>query len=262
MGRSSLRNIAKLLDSFDIEISVDQLFIRDLKKSIELTENNNARKPSQTYKPSGMNCIRASYYQIKGVEPDKSDASYTLVGICNSGTDIHVRIQQAISNMKNNKINCEFIDVAKFVDQRGLSDLEIVGISGEETKLYDKKLNISFLSDGIIKYNNSYYIIEIKTENSYKWGTRDGVDPSHYQQATAYSLEFGLKNVLFIYVNRDNLDMKCYLFEVTGTMIQDLLGYIENCNNYLALNQVPPKEPVSKKACTYCMYKGRCDKEL
>ena len=261
MGRSSLRNIAKLLDSLNTEVSVEDSFLYDLKRSIELTNSKSAQFPSKTYKPSSMNCMRASYYQIKGVEPDPAKTSYTLVGICNSGTDIHVRVQQAISDMKNNKINCEFIDVADFVKQRELSNLEVVGKSGEETKLHDTKLNINFLSDGIVKYNNSYYIVEIKTENSFKWSNRMGVDPSHYQQATAYSLEFGLKNVLFIYVNRDNLDMKCYLFEVTGEMIQDLLGYIENCNNYLASNQLPPKETLSKKACTYCMYRERCEKE-
>lgn len=83
----------------------------------------------------------------------KGKASYQLEGICESGTDRHIRIQQAIENMKNVlNIDVEYIDVAEFVKQRNLTDLEIREKSGMETKLYHKKLNMSFMTDGIIRY--------------------------------------------------------------------------------------------------------------
>ena len=262
MPRKSLKNIAKLIDVVTDSLSVEESFLYDLKRSIEMTDEKDRRKPSQTYKPSGMNCIRASYYQIKGEDLDEEKSSYTIIGICNSGTDIHVRIQQAVEGMALNGMDCEYVDVAKFVKDRELTNLEIVGKSGEETKLFDKNLNISFLCDGIIKYKNKYYIIEFKTENSFKWNTRAGVDPSHYQQASTYSLELGLDDVMFIYINRDNLDMKSYLFHVTDEMRQNIIDYIETCENYIRINKVPPKEPISNKACVYCLYKGKCEKDL
>lgn len=227
-----------------------------------MTDEKNRHKPSQTYKPSMMNCIRASYYQIKGEDLDEEKSSYTLVGICNSGTDIHIRIQQAVEGMALNGIDCEYVNIAEFVKNRNLNHLEIKGKSGEETKLYDKNLNISFLCDGIIKYKNKYYIIEFKTENSFKWNNRSNVDPSHYQQAITYSLEFGLTDIIFVYISRDNLDMKCYLFHVTDSMKEKLTEYIILCDQYINDNKVPPKEPISKKACTYCLYKKRCEKDL
>jgi len=262
MSRSSLKNVCRLINTVKETLPVEQDFLNDLKRSIEMTADKSSGLPSKTYKPSGMNCIRASYYQISGIQPDEASSSYALVGICNSGTDIHVRIQTAVEQMKDNGMDCEYIDVAEFVRQRSLDDLTIVSKSGMETKLYHKKLNMSFMCDGIIKYHNHYYILELKTEGSFKFANRKDVDPSHYHQATAYSLAFGIDQVLFVYISRDVLDMKSFMFTVTGEMKQDLIGYIEECDGYVSRHVAPPKpEDVSKKACSYCMYKTQCKKD-
>lgn len=258
MSRSALKNIARLLK--EDNRSVEQCFLDDLKRSIELTDKKNSRMPSKTYKPSGMNCIRQSYYQIKGYEIDNSDSSSTLVGICESGTDRHERIQKAVASMKDNNIDCEYVDVASYVKSRNLADIEIVSQQGMETKLYHKKYNISFLCDGIIKYKGKYYILEIKTENSYKFMNRKEVDPSHYKQATAYSLAFGIDNVIFLYENRDICDKKAYMYTVTDDMRNKLVEYIETCDSYIQQDKVPPKPvDVPKKSCNYCSYKKYCE---
>ena len=76
----------------------------------------------------------------------KGKVSYQLEGICESGTDRHIRIQQTIENMKKVlNIDVEYIDVAEFVKQRNLTDLEIREKSGMETKLYHKKNLICLL---------------------------------------------------------------------------------------------------------------------
>lgn len=262
MARNSLKNVMRLIESAKETLLPEQEFLQDLKRSIEITADKNQGIPSKTYKPSSMNCIRASYYQLVGKEPDKEPSNYTVVGICNSGTDIHVRIQTAVEQMKDNGIDCEYIDVADFVKQRNLDYLSIVSKNGMETKLYHKKLNMSFMCDGIIKYKNHYYILELKTENSYKFINRKDVDPSHYQQGTAYSLAFGIDEVIFVYINRDVLDMKSFMFKVTDDMKQNLVGYIEECDGYVKRLIAPPKpEDVSKKTCNYCMYKSWCKKD-
>lgn len=262
MARNSLKNVCRLIQTARETLPPEQDFLTDLKRSIEMTDEKNSRLPSKTYKPSGMNCIRASYYQLTGTQPDPSSSNYTLVGICNSGTDIHVRIQTAVEQMKENGMDCEYIDVADFVIQRCLEDVNIISKNGMETKLYHKKLNMSFMCDGIIKYKNHYYILELKTENSYKFANRKDVDPSHYNQGIAYSLAFGIDQVLFVYINRDVLDMKAFMFNVTPEMKQNLIGYIEECDGYVDRKITPPKpENVSKKACSYCTYKTQCNKD-
>ena len=266
MARKSLKNIFNLIDAEKESLSAEQAFLNDLNRSIELTDEKNRRAGSKTYKPSGMNCIRQSYYVITGAEPDEANSNSTIIGICESGTDRHERIQSAVLSMKQNDMDCEYINVADFVRQRGLDEyLDIVKEpdfkKGEfETKLYHKSLNMSFLCDGIIKYKGHYYILEIKTEASFKFNERKGVDPSHHHQATAYSIAFGIDDVIFLYECRDNCTKKTFLFHVTDEMKQELIGYIEECDSYIKKLKVPPiPENVSKKACSYCQYKSKCN---
>ena len=266
MARQILKNILNLIDAEKAELPIEQAFLNDLCRSIEITDEKNSRPMSKTYKPSGINCIRQSYYVITGAQADERNSSNTIIGICESGSDRHERIQQAVLDMHHNDISCEYVNVANFVRQRGLDEyLDIVkepdfSKKEYETKLYHKTLNMSFLCDGIIRYKNHYYILEIKTESSYKFMNRNGVDPSHYHQATAYSIAFGINDVIFLYECRDNCNKKAFMFHVTDEMKQDLLGYIETCDSYVKKLKVPPKpDDVAKKTCSYCGFRKRCD---
>lgn len=262
MARNSLKNVARLIDDANKQLEPQDAFLADLKRSIELTANAENRKPSQSYKPSSMRCIRNMYYQMTGAEVDKADNSYSSVGICNSGSDIHIRIQSAVEDMKNNGIDCEYIDVADFVKSRHLEDLEILGKSGMETKLLHKKLNMHFLCDGIIRYKGVYYILEIKSEASFKWNQRKGVDIKHYNQGTAYSIAFNLPDVIFLYISRDMLDMKAYLFTPTDEQKHNLVGMISACDEYVAKKEVPMKPTnLTTRDCAYCSYRSLCNKE-
>lgn len=262
----NLKNIARLIETVNDTKPVEEQFLSDLKRSIELTAKKDSRKPSQTYKPSGMNCIRSMYYQVMGADCT-DEPNYTNIGICNSGSDIHERIQQAVIDMKANGMDCEYINVADYVRSRELPDIEIVKEpnfeAGEyETKLYNKKYNMSFLCDGIIRYKDKYYILELKTEASFKWQTRADVDPKHHKQGIAYSLNLGLDEVIFVYINRDVLDMKSFMFRVDDDMRQGLIDLVTECQGYCD-RQIPPPKPdnLTKYACKYCGYSSICSND-
>ena len=265
MARSSLKNIVNLVDALKEDLPVEQSFLNDLTRSIELTDEKNSRPGSKAYKPSGMNCIRQSYYVLTGAQADEHSSNSTIVGICESGSDRHERIQQAVLDMKANDMDCEYINVADFVRQRGLDEyLDIVkepdfSKQEYETKLYHKSLNMSFLCDGIIRYQGKYFILELKTESAYKFISRKGVDEKHYNQGISYSIAFGLDEVIFVYISRDVLDMKAYLFKPTAEQKQDLLGRISTCDTYVNQGKIPPKpDNAGPKLCSYCAYKTRC----
>ena len=259
MAKQSFKNICRLIDSAKEDIAPEQSFLGDLKRSIEMTNSKSSREPSKTYKPSSMACIRNMWYQVTGHPQDEGYMPYSLIGICNSGTDIHERTQKYVDDMKNNGIDCEYINVADYVRQRNLDYLEIVEQKGMETKLYHKALNISFLCDGIIRYKGKYYILELKTESSYKWQGRKDVDPKHYAQGTAYSVAFKIDQVIFVYINRDILDMKSFMFTPTQEMKDKLVNKILECDNYVNENKLPPiPEDVPKSACSYCSYRNSC----
>ena len=262
MARKSLKNVAKLIARANTVVPIEQQFIDDLKRSIELDADKDFRKPSMTYSPSGMGCIRAMYYKRTGVDV-VPDSSYTMIGICESGTDRHERIQNATSRMKDNGFDCEYIDVAEYVKSRGLdSYLDIVDKCGNETKLYDRNRHISFLCDGIIKYQGKYYIVEFKTESSFKWKDRKSVDPKHYNQATTYSLELQLDSVIFVYINRDIVDYKAYLYNVSESERERIRVLIDTCEQYVINKEVPPMpDDASDKKCAFCSYRECCKKE-
>lgn len=260
MARKSLKNVMKLIERANTEVPIEQQFLDDLKKSIEMSDIKHARKPSQSYKPSSMNCIRSMYYTVTGVEVEP-ESNYVLVGICEAGTDRHERIQNAIADMVNNGFDCTYVDVGEYVKSRGLP-LDIVEKQGNETKLFDPNRNISFLCDGIIKYQGQYYIVEFKTESSFKWKDRKGVDPKHYNQARTYSLELGIDKVIFVYINRDIVDMKAFMYEVTSEERRSIIDLIKRCDGYIESGVVPPKpEDASDKKCAYCNFKAQCKKD-
>lgn len=262
MARSkALLNVLNLVDAATQELPIEKQFLNDLKASIELEDSKQKRKTTCTYKPSSLHCIRNMYFQITGAEPECDRASSEIVGICESGTDRHDRIQKACMAMKSNNIDCEYVNVAEFVTSRGLNDLNVVSQNGNETKLFNTKLNISFLCDGIIRYKGKYYILEIKTETTDKFWNRKEVNPDHILQGTAYSLNLGLDDVLFLYECRDNCSKKTFMLHVTDKMKQDLVGKITECDGYVNRMICPPKpEDVSKKTCTYCNYAELCRK--
>lgn len=255
----ALLNVLNLVDAAKEELPVEQQFLNDLKASIEIQDSKNARKPSPSYKPSSLHCIRNMYFQITGATSGDNRATSELVGICESGTDRHDRIQKAVMAMKDSGIDCEYVNVAEYVKDKNLEDLKIVSQQGNETKLYNTALNISFLCDGIIRYKGVYYILEIKTETSSKFWDRNDVNPDHVLQGTAYSVNLGIDNVLFLYECRDNCSKKAFMLHITDKMKQDLVGKITECDGYVDRMIAPPKpEDISKKACAYCGYADLC----
>ena len=265
MSRRALVSLHEKLAVIKEEPQSDHVardFLNDLKRAIELVNEADSRPPSKTYKPSSMACIRNMYYQVSGAEQDAGATPYTLVGICNSGTDIHDRTQRYVEAMKDLGYDCEYVDVGDYVREHGLDRIEIISKQGMETKLYHKTYNMSFLCDGIIKYKGKYYILELKTESSYKWQKREGVDPKHYAQGTAYSIAFDIDQVIFVYINRDILDMKAFMFEPTKEMKRGLISRILKCDGYLQEGKLPPKpKDVLKSTCQYCSYRERCKKD-
>ena len=264
MGRSSLSNVARLIELANKDLPVNESFLEDFKRSVLMTDEKNAGLPSKTFKPSSLVCRRNCYYQIVGATPDTGSSSFNMIGICNSGSDIHVRVQTAVMQMKENGIDCEWIDVEEYIKEKCLDYLIVREKKGTETKLYDTRFTpyISFMCDGIIRYKGKYYILEIKTESSNKWYGRTDVDPKHHNQAISYSNSFDLDTVLFLYVERDLLNMKAFLYHVTDEMRNGLEDFIHDVEGYVARQITPPKQTdLPTSACRYCSYATQCKKD-
>ena len=219
-----------------------------------IVEQDVLREPSKAYSPSSMKCARNMFYKRSGYETDPEPREHNMIGITESGTDRHDRLQNQIFNAKDIK----WIDVEEHIKEYGLSDIHVRGREGLELQLFDTKYNISFRCDGIVEYEGERYLLEIKTETSNKWQDRKDVDPSHIDQITMYSICLGLDEAIFIYENRNNCLKKTYIVEVTEEHKEVALKRISRADIGYKMGKEPEAEP-SKDNCMYCRYKIYCD---
>ncbi len=235
-------------------------FVIDLENTIEKLDELSRRQPSQSYKPSSLNCVRMMYFEMTATPRDPGSASTNLIGICESGEDRHKRLQAAISKMQEMGYDCEFIDVETYIKENDIPDLKVVRKEGFETKLFHEKLCLSFMCDGLIRYQGRLYILEIKTESIHRFQSRSGVAIEHFSQGAAYAVALLVDAVLYLYENRDNCSKKAYIFEATKELKEKLVHKkIRDCNDYIKTKVIPPKHKMLlPKICDNCDYKEAC----
>jgi CRISPR/Cas system-associated exonuclease Cas4 (RecB family) len=256
------KNLAKLIQNAQQNQSPEDAFLQALNSAISKYSKLNDKPPSQSYKPSMLGgCLREIYFTVTGAPEDDVLPDPNLVGMGESGTDRHLRLQTVISEMKKMGFkDVEWIDVEEFLKFHPVEGTEVVERKGMEVKLRNTIFNMSFMCDGIIKFRGVYYVLEIKTETSFKWQPRTGPEPKAVVQASSYSLCLGVNKVMFVYENRDVCSKKVYIHQVSEIEKYDLVVHkIEECNTYVETDTVPPKSD-NKNDCRYCDYKQECKK--
>lgn len=275
-----LFSVSNLVKDREANKNVASLFLKRIEEAVVKLEPE--YKPSNYYKPSSLICLRQMYFTRKGIPPEDEVKNASFIGICESGSDRHDRIQRVLSQMKDLGMEFEYIDVETYVKEHNLADIEIKEKKGMETHCFNKRYNISFFTDGIIKYipENKYFIFEYKTEVSMKFNKREEEELIHRTQAAAYALSFGINDTLFVYEDRNVCNKKAFHYHVTEEDKRQKVVYkILNCEKYLAEDKIPPKlkntdiDPnfvggqdrltgPSAKICQYCKYKEECYKHL
>lgn len=264
---SGLKNLVKILKKDREHKSFTDNFEHHYYKTLIL--QHPPRKPKEDmFSPSSLNkCDRELYYMIMGYEPEPQQIETHLNGswkaILDAGTDRHERIQTTITRMKESGINLEWVDVEKYLKENKREGVSVIEKSGMETKLFSETLSARFLCDGIVSIDDEYHIVEIKTMGSNKFSkaiARDGINPEHVMQASAYSLALGINKILYIYENRDNNQIKVFLRIVTEQDKKDVINKIRRIQEYKKLGKVPPK-PTDPSLCMYCNYKNRSSRD-
>lgn len=253
-----LRNLAKMIDEANREKTPDQEFMHIYNETVKRTQEQ--RTPSKSYKPSSLGgSMRRMYYEITGAPVNENRTiDPNFIEIMDSGTDRHERIQNNIIAAEKLGYDIEWVDVEEFLEEWPVPGTRVVEKIGTEWKLYNDVLNLSFMCDGIIKLKGKYYILEIKTEVSFKWNGRVKVEDAHMTQAVAYSTALGVNDILFIYENRDFKNKKTFLVNVTEQMKEDKVVHkIETCNAYVERGIVPPCTCTQAQK-RYCPYTEQC----
>lgn len=275
-----LFSVSNLIKKEEASKNIASLFLQRIEEAYVKLQP--PYKPSIYYKPSSLVCLRQMYFTRKGLDPEEDYKTASAIGILESGTDRHDRIQHILDAMKNLGMEFEYIDVETYVKEHNLADIEIIEKKGMETKCFNKRYNMSFLTDGIIKYipENKYFIFEFKTEISQKFQTREHEETIHQSQAACYALNFGIPDTLFVYEDRNFCNHKAFHYHVTEEDKKfKVTDKIEKVEKYLKEDKVPPKitnkdiDPnyvggqdrvtgPSAKICQYCRFKEECNKYL
>lgn len=269
MARLGLDSLNKLLGRANTIGPADLLW-KDLDKFI-IHKNSKPYICSRAFKPSSMQCKRNMFYQLNGAlvteemaRPD--DTNGVRIGEC--GTDAHERIQQYLIDMSSDPDygkTWEYYDVERFISEFHLEDeLEVIEKRGLEYKIYNKKYNIRFQTDGLLlnKLTKTFYVFEFKTETDMKWNKREGVDEKHHRQGICYCLSFHIQTgVIFLYEGRDFLGHKAYYFPVSDEMKQSLVNLMDEINSAVK-SQILPEKCGDRKICQYCEYMKYCQYDL
>lgn len=261
MSRTNLMTMLKNAQQPKTDYS--KKFCTDFVYAIEKIANDNSRLPTPTLKPSSLRCLRSGFFQVKEA-PCETSSSYNLIGICESGTFIHEMVQSKVTQMKELGIGWEYINVADFVRKNKLP-LEILKEcdfegGNYETKLQHNEYNVRFLADGILKYQNKYFILEIKSISSNGFFKLKEVPEKYKTQAVSYSMLLGLDTVIFLFVDRDLFNMKAFEYTPTGSEKAQWLHNLEYVNKCVADNIVPNKpQEAGIQFCAYCNYKALCN---
>lgn len=217
------------------------------------------RIPHKTFAPSAFRCDRISWFRLRGTEPDEikhPDSTYSF--IAESGTACHRYVQSIVSDA----LGADWICVQDYF--RDHPQPYEISVESSDTD-YESIVNVTyppvkFACDGIIKLNNKYYLFEIKSCESSTWSKLSCPKAEHTDQVKLYSKLIGIRNVLFLYIDRQYGQVKVFEYCVTDSDIAYVDAKIDRVLMFVDRNLAPEGLPDGDKWCNenYCQYYNKC----
>jgi len=216
---------------------------------------------SATIKPSKANCPRQMNYILRSVKGKNSSLTAEMKMIQQSGSLMHEVLQSYL--LEAEPFGVTFHDPRDIVAEAQAKGLNTRPNPCErdskyEIRCYNEDYNVSFMFDGgiTIGKTGTKAILEIKTEDHFKWTKRFGVDPAHIDQVIWYSIALGIDEVFFIYQNRNYKTLKTYQITITdeqrAEVIAKALKVLDEAKECIL------SEKVEGKHCQYCNFKALC----
>lgn len=225
----------------------------------EIIEHSEGRK-HKAFAPSSMRCRRISWFRLRGVEQDKiPNPDRRLNFSAEMGTACHELIQRRLST----ELGEDWIDVRDYLSSnKEFSDYEFtVETSGYETQIeLIKPFPVRFACDGIIRLNGKLYLLEIKSAEYSSFIDLVEPKPEHIDQIQTYSALLKLPNVLVVYIDRQNGEIKCFELTISSSTHQEVLRDMHYVMNMVEANIAPDGLPKGSNWCNanMCPYYKKC----
>ena len=214
-----------------------------------------AKHSSKSIAPSSFRCLRKSWFRLRGTSPDiLPSPDITLDFTAAVGTSCHQNIQQRLKKHLQDKW-ISVSDYFSIVPPKYEYTLTQLGL---ETAIEVKSPPIRFSCDGIILWNDVFYLLEIKTSEYTSFKDLCTYKEEHLDQVKLYSTLLGIDHILFLYQDRMYGDLKCFEYVMRSYDVSEVNSKIEKLMKCVELNIAPPKLPTGDKWCNNCPYKIKC----
>lgn len=197
-------------------------------------EKDSDRKPQKHfYISQAGKCPRHIFFKFKNV-PEKELEPHIL-RLFEHGDHMHQLIMSALTSTR---------------------DIHVVA---SEVKIPPQEL-LSGRADAIISDGKQLYVLDIKSMNSMIFRSMEEPKPENVQQLQLYLYYFKIPKGILLYVNKDNLQLKEYIFDYNPSEAQMLLNNLAALRKQIDTNIIP-KRLISYPndwQCRYCQYKSVC----
>lgn len=249
---AGMQNIARFNSSVSSDIL--ELFESAWDKQIkEKTE-----KPHhKTFAPSSMRCKRLQWFRLRGSDPDVLNIpDRSLDFTAKMGTACHSMIQELLSTV----LGADWIDPKQYLENNPPQYEYTLEKSGYETQIEVKNPPIRFACDGIIFWKGKYYLLEIKSSEFGSFNDLTEPKYNHIDQVKAYCALFGIKDVIFTYVDRQYGSIKCYEVNYKDYQLQEVYDMFVDIQRLAEAGVAPEGLPKGDPYCgpSWCPYYKKC----
>jgi len=192
------------------------------------------RKQTHFYISQAGKCPRHIFFKFKNV-PEKELEAHIL-RLFDHGDHMHQLIMSALLSTR---------------------DIHVVA---SEVKIPPQEL-ISGRADAVISDGNQLYVLDIKSMNSMVFKAMKEPKPENIQQIQLYLYYFKIPKGILLYVNKDNLQLKEYIFDYDPLEAKKLIENMNLLKNQIDGDVIPKRLDAypGDWQCRYCQYKSVCD---
>jgi CRISPR/Cas system-associated exonuclease Cas4 (RecB family) len=202
-----------------------------------------------------MRCLRKQWFRLRGVETDIVESpDLGLDFRAKVGTDRHVAIQTRLKKA----LGKDWLSVREYLTESGIDlDCEITE-NGLESLVTVNDPPIKFAVDGIIRIDGRIFLLEIKTCDYSSFEHLTQQKSVHEDQVTLYSAILGIRDVLFLYEDRQNGSMKSYQYTVKESSVEEAKSKMQLVMDMSEKGIAPNRLPKSDYMCSNCEYAKKC----
>lgn len=213
--------------------------------------------PNKSFTPSSIRCKRMNWFRLRGTKLDSvSEPDIVLKFIADIGTHCHETIQSKLKKY----LKEDWLDVKDYLDSNPPSFKYELDQNGFETKIKVQDPPVRFSCDGIIRYHDKIYLLEIKTSEPKSMKSLVGPKSEHLDQVKCYCTLMGIDDAMVLYQDRQYGHMKCFTYHMKQSDKDQIVGIFEDVQNCVKKNIIPEGLPKGDKWCSpsYCPYYKKC----